>query len=149
LAGQRLEYMTRALRAYAVGRRFSGVMRPIAAGLSPEARDTALRYYAGLPREATAGDRQSEQVRRGEEIARRGVPAHDIPSCAKCHLSTRVNEAYPRLAGQDREYLVLQLELLQAGRRGGSEFVHLMDEFVGYLTRRQIEDVAAYFASLE
>ena len=46
LAGQRVEYMDRALRAYADGRRHSGIMGPIAASLSSATRDAAVQHYA-------------------------------------------------------------------------------------------------------
>lgn len=49
LAGQRPTYLLGALRAYAEGRRASGVMEPIAAGLDDETLGELARYYASLP----------------------------------------------------------------------------------------------------
>jgi cytochrome c553 len=149
IAGQRLEYLMRAMTAYADGRRHSGIMEPIAAGLSAPAREAAARYYASLParRETTA--KRSDDVLRGEAVARRGVPEQEIPSCADCHADGDgpINDAYPRLSGQYAPYIVQQLKLLKARARGGSEYVHLMHSFVDRLTERQIADAAAYFAS--
>jgi cytochrome c553 len=149
LAGQRADYMDRALRAYADGRRHSGTMGPIAASLSAGTRQQAVRYYASLP-PFTSGDNQSSAAR-GEEIAVNGLPAQMVPACTECHgpSTTPKNPAYPNLAGQHPAYLSQQLQLLRNRRRGGSEYVHLMHSFVDRLTDDHIADVAAYFASLE
>jgi cytochrome c553 len=146
LAGQRLEYMTRAMHAYADGRRLSGMMRPIAARLTDGERHDALRYYASLPIAAAGGEAAAGD--RGAVIAREGVPAQEIPACVECHAREPINPAYPRLHGQDREYLVQQLRLLQQRRRGGSEFVQIMHTFVDRLSADQIDAVAAHFAGV-
>ena len=149
LAGQRAEYLDRALRAYADGRRHSGIMGPIAAALTAETRDYAVRHYAARPAPVPAMTAHTEAASRGARIARQGVGTQMIPACVECHGPSAApkNPAYPRLAGQYAEYLALQLRLLQLRQRGGSEYVHLMHSFVDRLTSEQIEDVAQYFAS--
>jgi cytochrome c553 len=54
LAGQKPDYFIASMEAYARGDRFSGIMEPIAVGLSREATVELARYYAGLP--VNAGD---------------------------------------------------------------------------------------------
>jgi cytochrome c553 len=146
LAGQRREYLDRALRAYADGRRYSGIMGPVARALTPEARAVAAAYYAALPPPQMSMD---AQVFPGELLATHGDATRMIPACVECHGTAGVpkNPAYPRLAGQHASYLALQLTLLQARARGGSEYVHLMHSFVDRLTAEQIREVSAYFAS--
>ena len=146
LAGQRREYLDRALRAYADQRRSSGIMGPVAAALTPEARALAAAYYAALPPPQTSTD---AQVTRGETLATQGDASRMIPACVECHGTGGApkNPAYPTLAGQDAPYLALQLRLLQSRTRGGSEYVHLMHSFVDRLTPEQIREVSAYFAS--
>lgn len=48
LAGQKPEYFFASLQAYALGRRSSGIMEPIAVALSREVTTALARYYAGL-----------------------------------------------------------------------------------------------------
>ena len=146
LAGQRPEYLDRALQAYAGRRRHSGIMGPIATSLTASTRADAVRFYASQPAapgRAVTGPRPA----RGAAIATRGVPERDIPPCAECHgpAGTPKRAAYPRLEGQYPEYLAQQLTLLQQRRRGGSEYVDLMHSFVDRLTAAQIEDVAQYY----
>lgn len=156
LAGQRTEYLENSLRAYADGGRHSGVMRPIAAALTPQTISEVSRYYGelsapvsalgGLP---TVGMDASSAIARGETIALRGVPSQDIPSCADCHGPTPAprNPAYPILSGQYVDYLTQQLHLLTARHRGGSPYVRLMHAFVDRLTNDQIRDVTSYYAA--
>lgn len=156
LAGQREEYLLRALEAYGRDQRHSGIMQPIAAGLSAEEKRALAKYYAELgpaPRTLSASRRDPpflEAVERGRVIASNGIPLKRVPACSECHgpAPRRKNPAYPRLAGQHAGYLVQQLELFKAQQRGGSEFAHVMQPVAGRLTPEQMRDVAAYYSSL-
>ena len=150
LAGQKPEYLFRALRAYARSERNSGMMEPIAAGLGEAQWRELADYYAALPDEPRAGDTTAagETIERGRDIALFGIPEKDVPSCMDCHgpEGPRRNAAYPLLAGQYADYLVLQLEQFAADRRGGSEYAHLMRQVAPKLSRAEMEAVAAYYA---
>jgi cytochrome c553 len=151
LAGQRAVYLYAALRAFADRDRFSGIMGTIAANLSDEMIREVATYYEGLPPRRADGSRNTSAIARGEEIARRGIPDLDVPSCADCHGpgDTPRNPAYPLLAGQHTRYLSLQLQLFKGRRRGGSDYANLMHVFVGRLGAEQITDVTLYYGSLE
>ena len=150
LAGQRPDYLYGSLTAYARGNRRSGIMQPVASGLDPEAMREIALYYARLTpvRTARAGRGDAD---RGREIAMRGVPERRVPACVHCHgpSATRRNPFYPVLAGQYADYLELQLGLFKTGVRGGLGYQHLMHEVVRSLTREEMRDVAAFYASLQ
>jgi cytochrome c553 len=154
LAGQRAEYLDRALRAYASGRRHSGIMGPIAAALTDEARRLAVDHYASLAPPVSGAvlppGGAVPAASEGLAIATEGQPAELIPACVECHgpAAQPKNPAFPRLAGQFDSYLAGQLRLLRDGRRGGSEYVHLMQAVAARLSDRQIEAVARYYSSL-
>jgi cytochrome c553 len=153
LAGQRREYMKNALEAYARGDRHSGIMAPIAAGLTGDMIHELSDYYAKLtpPAARPAGTgADAGLLALGRAIAHEGIPAARVPACVECHgpRGRRTKDAYPVLAGQPAEYLILQLELFQNGQRGGSGYAHLMDEIAPRLDRGQMRAVAHYFASL-
>jgi cytochrome c553 len=147
LAGQRFEYLMLQMRAFADKRRFSGIMQPLATNLSQESLQRVLQYYATLPQMAPSHNTDAAAAARGAALAHDGVEAQEIPACASCHSVDLVNDAYPRLYGQYARYLVQQLQLFQQRNRGGSEFVHIMHNFVDRLTEQQIHDLAAYFSS--
>lgn len=149
LAGQRLEYMKRAMHAYAEGERHSGIMQPVAANLPEAARHHALEFYASLPLMPSHERVDVHAAARGAAIARNGVEHEEIPACVTCHARAEANPAYPLLTGQYPNYLVQQLRLLQQRQRGGSEFVHIMHNFVDRLSEEQMADLAAYFAAAD
>lgn len=165
IAGQKREYLLQALNAYAENRRPSGSMAPIAAALNENERAALADYYASLPapavtrsdnaglEEAHLGEekRDEAQLDRGAAIAAHGIPSHGVPSCKDCHGpgSHARNPVYPNLAGQHRDYLLAQLELFAAGKRGGSSYAHLMLHVAPRLKRDQMQDVVAYYASLD
>jgi cytochrome c553 len=152
LAGQRPAYLLGALQAYARAERHSGIMGPVAGSLRVEEMRQIADYYGGLTRPANPRSPLSEaRIQHGEDIARRGIPPQRVPACVACHGpgTTPLNPSYPILAGQYSEYLVLQLELIQAGRRGGSPYARLMHPVASRLTREQMQAVGLYYESLD
>lgn len=152
LAGQREVYLAAALQAYAAGARPSGVMEPVAAGLDRDEIAALARYYARLPPAPPLVGGDPAAIERGRRIALRGVPRDRVPACAACHgpaeQAIARNEHYPRLAGQYANYLELQLELFQQGKRGGSPYGHVMRHVGISLTKEQMRDAALFYASL-
>ena len=152
LAGQRREYQLAALDAFADDQRHSGIMQPIAAGLRAEERRALAEYYARLSPGTERGNNppgSGAAIERGQTIAERGIPAQRVPSCGDCHGPSpeRRNPAYPVLAGQYADYLVLQLELFKAKKRGGSPHAPLMTRVAAGLRSDQMADVAQYYAA--
>jgi cytochrome c553 len=150
LAGQRAEYVYGSLRAFRDGRRSSGIMSEVAAGLDDAAMREIAAYYERLPPRAPDPTPDSAALSRGRTIATQGDPERGIPACVECHGPTTLpkNPAYPMLAGQHERYLRSQLELLQQRRRGGTPNVDLMHVFVNRLEAGNIRDVTSYYAAL-
>jgi cytochrome c553 len=149
LAGQRSTYIYESLRAFADRRRFSGIMRTVAANLDDRTMREVAAYYERLPPRSADRATDAAALERGESIAVQGIHERDIPSCSDCHGpgGAPKNPAYPVLANQHHRYLALQLELFQQGRRGGSGFANLMHVFVGRLGPEEINDVTLYYSS--
>lgn len=144
LAGQNAGYLRRAIDAYARGRRYSGMMIPIAAALDDRTREETIAYFSTLTPPAPAA---IDDVTRGESIALQGIPARRIPACVECHRRDRDRHPdYPRLDGQHADYLVRQLVLLSQNRRGGSDLAAIMQPIASRLTAAEQAAVAAYFA---
>jgi cytochrome c553 len=151
LEGQSPAYLLAALQSFARGERHSGIMEPIAAGLSPSEMQELARYYGHL--ESPAPPPASEltpEIERGKAIASQGMPRQRVPSCVDCHGpgASRRNPIYPILGGQHADYLLLQLDLFKKRQRGGSSYAHLMHPVAAGLTPEQMQDVALYYASL-
>jgi cytochrome c553 len=151
LAGQHEEYLYNSLRAYERRTRHSGIMEPVAAGLSDAEMRELARFYSNLPSAVGLRHETATGIENGRRIAHYGIPSKKIPPCVECHGPTHPHPrgAFPMLAGQYADYIVLQLELFKKGHRGGSSWAHLMEEVAPKLSEQEMRDVAAYYASLE
>lgn len=149
LAGLPAAYLRQELTAYAEGKRRSGIMQPVAAELSQAQISELADYYARLapPPSGAAAAGDGARIARGAEIAAKGAPASGVPACLSCHAGTSLPN-YPTLAGQQARYLAQQLRLWQNGQRAGTPAGRIMAPIASRLTAEQIDDVAAYFASL-
>lgn len=151
LAGQSTEYLVSALEAYQAGKRPSGTMEPIVAGLSQDVLRGLAEHYANrAPGPAVPPMPGDEQFERGRTIATSGIPAQRVAACVECHgpADHAQHPGYPHLAGQPMSYLITQLELFKSGVRGGGASAHLMLDVAPRLKQSQIEDVARFYASL-
>ncbi|GHA85508.1 c-type cytochrome [Cognatilysobacter bugurensis] len=159
LAGQRETYLLASLRAYGSGERHSGVMQPIAAGLSDPQMRALARHYASLaPTGATPAvgtpaanpGHDADLIARGERLATDGDAPRRIPACRQCHGPGAVvrHPLHPDLANQYRDYLALQLQLFRDGHRGGTPRAHVMRHAALALTPGDIDALSAYYASL-
>jgi cytochrome c553 len=153
LAGQKLAYQEAALEAYARGARHSGIMQPIAAALSRTQMHTLSSFYAqqsGMSRGVSVLANVAEARARGERIAHQGIPARGVPACVECHgpSDSPRSDAYPVLAGQYADYLLLQLRMFKARHRGGSPYAHLMHEVSARLEDAEMRDVSRYYEAL-
>jgi cytochrome c553 len=68
--------------------------------------------------------------------------------CSDCHGEDGMgDEEYPRLAGLDEAYLLEQMKLIKNGER--TEKAEMMLWFFEDLEEQDLEDLAAYFASIK
>ncbi len=148
LHGQSAPALLAALRAFASGERHSGVMQTAVAGLPDGTLRKLADYYASLPRPqpAKVAPAAAHAIERGGRLAREGDAESDVPACLECHAAGAL-PVYPRLAGQSARYLAGQLRAWQSGPKGTTAANAIMAPIARRLTSRQIEDVAAYFAS--
>ena len=147
LGGQSPTYLEQALEAYANGMRPSGVMAVATQGLDETERRALVRHFAGQPRIALPQQADAADIERGRSLARRGDAARGVPACLSCHDRPQGNPAYPRLAGQPRDYIQSQLRLFVEKKRGGGPFHELMTRAAANLEEGDIEALAAYFAT--
>lgn len=149
LAGQSEEYLYLSLQSYAAGRRASGIMQPIADGLTERQQRALAAFFAELPPGgAGAGDLDPELVALGARLAEQGAPEDAVPSCLSCHGAPDANPVYPRLAGQPAWYIREQLYLFRDGTRGGTAYADIMRAVADELTDAHIAALAEYYAAL-
>lgn len=141
------EYIAASLQAFRQGTRQSGTMIAAASRLSDEEIAELSAFFG---RRAEVGGPETEGL--GATIAARGIPERDIAACDSCHAAGRPE--FPRLAGQDRDYLITQLELFnEHGAERGGHHADVMAKALrvlpqmeeGPLTLEEIEALAEYY----
>ena len=149
LSGQSLTYLQRALHDYADGRRPSGYMQLVAAMLDDdEISELAAAYAeAAAPPHASAQGAPAASLRRGEAIAREGLPAKGVPACLACHVEAR-NPAFPKVLGLSAPYVEQQLRLFREGKRNATTYGPIMKAVASRLDDGDIAAVGAYLAAM-
>lgn len=134
-------YLSAALTAFRQGTRASGTMMAAARSLT----DEQIEALAALFGREVAGEAAGGSAL-GARIAAEGLPDRDIAACDSCHGAARPE--FPRLAGQDRDYLVTQLALFNAhGSARGGHLAELMTQALRKLP--QMEDGPLSGAEIE
>lgn len=120
-------------------------MWSIAGSVSSKTITQVVQYFSALkPPKGVTGENPSE-VAAGQKIFEQGIPSESVPACQTCHGAKAIgNDAFPRLAGQHREYLVAQLRAFRSKARDNP----IMSPIAEHVTDEQIRDVTAYLASL-
>jgi cytochrome c553 len=150
LAGHAPEYLAATLRAYATGDRPSGFMGPVAAELAEDEVAALARHFAALPPPAPRAVQPADLdlFRAGAALAHGS--SREVPSCVHCHgdgLAPPARPVFPHLAGEHRRFLVVWLRLWRERPVGGTDYAPAMHEAARWLTDRDIEALATYFAA--
>ena len=121
LANQQATYLSKSLRDYQqglTGPRPDPIMTPIALDLSPADRANLIAY---LSTQAATNDAVNPQyLNLGQKLYRAGDVERHIPSCAACHGPAgrgNLEATYPQLAGQNKAYVLKQLQLFALDQR--------------------------------
>ena len=151
LAGQGPEYLLKQLKAFkapTTGKplRPSAVMTPLVAALSETDFVDLAAYYSSLP-PVSGVPREPSRVELGREIYTKGDPAAGLPACVTCHRpgGSGIRPDFPRLAGQNPEYVSEQLTTWMSVRGKPGK---LMTLIVPHLSAVEREAVADYVAQL-
>jgi cytochrome c553 len=149
LAQQSAEYLRKELHEFASGVRSSALMSQIAKSMSSDDIADVAAYYAAtsapfVPQKSA----DPALLKRGEELARVGSEAEQIPACNSCHGPSGAGEppAIPYLAGQYGQYITLNLEMWQKGYRKNS--AGGMAAVASKLSAGDVAAVSAYYQQL-
>jgi len=118
----------------------------IAQALSDDQIEGVAKYFASQPPPRGTASRNPALAQKGKLIYENGVTEHGVIACMTCHgpnAEGQGDNAFPRLAGQHRDYLMLQLEYFHALLRENE----VMQGVAATLTNDEIAAVAEYLAS--
>ncbi|QDZ10679.1 c-type cytochrome [Devosia ginsengisoli] len=132
-------YLEAALKAFRDGTRQSGTMMAAARVLTDAQIEELAQDYGRGTNVPAASETTAEA------IVRHGLPDRDVPACDSCH-DDNARLGYPRLAGQDADYLLNQLKLFKAlGAERGGPNAHIMAQVVRGLDEAQMEALAEWY----
>jgi cytochrome c553 len=145
IAGQNAKYIVAALGEYKKGDRKHPTMRAIATSLSDQDMADAAAYYEQLGKGLAAPAVPADPP---EQVAKLLAQAN----CASCHgknFTTPIDAGYPKLAGQNADYLYVALKAYQTdhnpqiGRNNA-----IMMGMARPFTHAEIKAIAGYLSSL-
>ncbi len=153
LAGKPAGYLARQLKDFQDGLRKYGPMEYTVRHLSPEYMQEIAEYFSAqeVPYARSPLPRVSpEALKRGEELATKGDPSHQIPACAACHGTqlTGVQPNIPGLVGLPYDYLSSQLGSWRTKTRA-TVAPDCMAEIANRLSASDIGAVSAWLAGRE
>jgi len=147
LAGQNAQYLVKQLDDFASGKRTNyPTMTNIAKGLSKQDKLNAATYYHQQNVSIKPQDAKKSVVKKGEQIAERGVAEKNVPACTSCHgpKGQGVPPVFPTIAGQHASYIKKELKDFAGGNRKNDP-AKMMRDIAPKLSSQQKEAVAAYF----
>ncbi|CAB3831889.1 hypothetical protein LMG26686_00979 [Achromobacter mucicolens] len=149
LAGLNSAYIVKQLQDFVSGARSNESMRYVAAQLSPSEMNEVAAYYSALSVPAPTPPKDNGRFSRGRELNLRGDWNQDVPACATCHggAGEGLGATFPRLAGQQSEYLFSQLAAWKGGKRRNSP-QSLMEDIASRMSDEDMWAAAQYFGSL-
>jgi cytochrome c553 len=135
LGGQHATYLLSSLDAYAGGKRKHAEMERIAGSLSQQEKEDIAAYLAQFEL------KQFPIPGSGDAPA---AIATIIENCRVCHGvgGNSFVPDYPRINGQDEQYLLEALKSYQNGARTNATMVYVVKN----LTEQELRDIAAYYA---
>ncbi len=138
LWGQQFYYLYVQLKDYKAGRRANDVMAPIAAAFDRDQMKALANYFAAMPWPNIVIRKDSNRVQGGRTQAVAG-------QCSQCHNRYLGDSRIPRLAGQQREYLLrTMLEFKHKVRLNSAAKGSLMNSY----NDGSIEQIAHFLATL-
>lgn len=141
LAGQPAQFIATQLLMFREGRRKDAQMSPFAAGLSNADLNGIAAYFAAQKLAPPARVAEPAVTEAGARLAKQY-------NCTQCHgPALKGQQHIPRLAGQQAEYLKVQLRGFKAGTRFDMD--GQMTSAVQALSESDIASLADYMAGLE
>jgi cytochrome c553 len=114
ISGQNAKYISNALTSYRAGDRRHPTMRGIAASLTDQDIADISAYYAAHSQAAAAPEKAAEPTGKVAELVTKGA----CNSCHGANYSKGIDGSYPKLAGQNADYLYVALKSYKAENQG-------------------------------
>jgi cytochrome c553 len=146
LAGQHPGYIVTQLKAFKGGTRKNPIMTGMASTLSDsDVLNVAAYFSSQTPKPQQAADKTLLEA--GGQLYRGGNPVTHVPACMACHgpEGGGIPEEFPRLAGQQPDYVLKQLNDFKAGTDRSNP---MMSTIANRLSDAEMKAVTQYISGL-
>jgi cytochrome c553 len=148
LAGQIPGYIETELKLFRLRGRSDpharAFMWGIARALTDEQIKGVAQYFSSQPAVQGKGPGNPALADKGKVLYENGDPARDIEACTVCHgHSGEGVNTQPRIAGQHRDYFVLEMEQFRSGLRENKVMQHVSEK----LTDDEIAALVEYIST--
>jgi cytochrome c553 len=117
----------------------------IARGLTDEQIKGVAQYFSSQPPVKGSGSANPALADKGKVMYENGAPDRDIEACTVCHgHSGEGVNTQPRLAGQHREYVAIQMLQYRSGLRENKVMQHVTEK----MTDDEMAAVVDYVSTL-
>jgi cytochrome c553 len=147
IAGLQEAYITKQLKDFMSGRRKSDVMGSVVAQLKPEDVAPLAAHFSQMrPKPGQVDDKTPRGL--GKMIFYDGNEETGVPACVGCHQAQGAGyDIYPRIGGQQVEYVKQQLKNFATGDRSNDPSRY-MRVTAKRLSNEEIDAVAQYLVGL-
>ncbi len=149
LGGQGANYLFKQMQDIKSGERPVVEMTGMLDALSEQDMQDIAAWYAS--QKGTTGYAAPELVERGEALFRGGKLADGVPACSGCHSPDGAGldlALYPRLSGQNADYIAKQLTDFREGDRVNDGDAMTMRDVAEKLSNKDIKALASYIQGL-
>ncbi|MBU1424495.1 MAG: cytochrome c4 [Gammaproteobacteria bacterium] len=148
LAGLDKKYILIQLRDFKSGDRTNATMSAIIQMVDEKEFEDLAKYFSGQKRQISVSEKP-ELVEQGKQIFEEGVIGSAAPACMGCHGEDGSGDAkFPRLQGQNAQYVVNQLTNFKSGERA-NDAKGLMRAVAKRLNEQEMAAVAEYMSTLK
>lgn len=151
LAGQHSNFISKQIKDFKSGNRQDPTMNAMVMDLSDKDIADIAAYFAKQKLNPAAGEQDGTILSTGKKIYKGGNTYNQVPACAGCHGPNGIGNGpanYPRIAGQQKDYLIKSLNDFKTGARTNDPN-SMMRNIAAKLTAKEIAAVASYVASLK
>ncbi len=150
LAGQAEKYLVKQIEDFKSGARKNDTMESMVAELSSQDIADISAYFAAKKATASGINDDEGLITLGKKIYKGGNHDSRLMACAGCHGPNAEGNGpanFPRLGGQQAEYLLIQLEAFASSART-NDMNGMMKNIATRMSQKEMEAVAAYLATL-
>ena len=149
LAGQSEKYLIKQVKDFQSGARTNETMESMVADLSNQDIADISAYFASKQTTSSGTNDDEGLIILGKKIYKGGNNDSRLMACAGCHGANAEGNSpanFPRLGGQQAEYLLVQLESFSNNNRT-NDMNAMMQDIAARMSQKEMEAVAAYLAT--